>query len=293
MAEPFGEQGPERKVASEAASASGAEDAKVVHEHTSVEASGHRVGFLARLLQVLRRSASSDRQQRAARLGRYIGYHFRDPELLDQALTHRSFLTGTRKDRLVSNERLELLGDAVLGLAVTEFLFRRFPKKPEGELTNMKSLIVSRKVLSRVARRIRLGEFILMSRAEERSGGRQRPSILADSLEALIGAIYMDGGFEEAMRFIRRFVLAGMDQYLSEEVYHNYKSELLEYAQARGWGNPVYRVVKEEGPDHDKTFTVEVDVAGHARGVGKGRTKKQAEQQAAKEAMKQLTEHEG
>jgi len=217
-----------------------------------------------------------------------IGYRFRNRELLEQALTHRSSLSGTRRSRLVSNERLELLGDAVLGLAVTEFLFKRFPRKPEGELTNMKSVVVSRRILSRVARDLHLGDYILMSTAEERSGGRQRPSILADTLEALVGALYLDGGFGEAMRFVRRFVLAQMNEFLSEELYRNYKSELLEYAQARGWGNPVYSVLKEEGPDHDKTFTIQVSVAEKARGVGKGPTKKRAEQLAAREALKQL-----
>lgn len=221
-------------------------------------------------------------------LGWLIGYRFRDEDLLRQALTHRSYASGGKAARLVSNERLELLGDAVLGLAVTEYLFRRFPRKPEGELTGIKSLVVSQQVLSRVAQRIRLGRFIRMSAAEERSGGRERPSILSDCLEALIGAIYLDAGFEEAMRFVRRFVLSGMNQFLQEEVFRNYKSELLEFAQARSWGNPVYRVIREEGPDHDKMFTVEVDVAGHARGIGRGRTKKLAEQQAAREALRQL-----
>ncbi len=227
-------------------------------------------------------------EDRLERLGQVIGYRFRDRELLEQALTHRSSLSGTRRSRLVSNERLELLGDAVLGLAVTEFLFKRFPRKPEGELTNMKSVVVSRRILSRVARDLRLGEYILMSPAEERSGGRQRPSILADTLEALVGAIYLDAGFGEAMRFVRRFVLAQMNEFLSEELYRNYKSELLEYAQARGWGNPIYTVLKEEGPDHDKTFTIQVSVAEKASGVGKGPTKKRAEQLAAREALKQL-----
>ena len=239
-----------------------------------------------KLLALLRRPGRAG--DALEKLSDVIGYRFRDRELLEQALTHRSSLSGTRKSRLVSNERLELLGDAVLGLAVTEFLFKRFPRKPEGELTNMKSVVVSRRILSRVARGLRLGDYILMSTAEERSGGRQRPSILADTLEALVGAIYLDGGFGEAMRFVRRFVLAQMNSFLSEEIYRNYKSELLEYAQARGWGNPTYTVLKEEGPDHDKTFTIQVSVAEKASGVGKGPTKKRAEQLAAREALKQL-----
>ncbi|MDZ7374550.1 MAG: ribonuclease III [candidate division KSB1 bacterium] len=227
-------------------------------------------------------------EKRIREIGRLIRYRFRNHELLEQALTHRSFVAGSKANRLDSNERLELLGDAVLGLAVTEYLFRRFPRKPEGELTSIKSLVVSQQVLSRVARQIRLGDHIRMSQAEERSGGRERPSILSDCLEALIGAIYLDGGFQEAMRFVRRHILAGMDALLHEEMLRNYKSELLEFAQARNWGNPVYRVVREEGPDHEKMFTVEVDVAGRARGIGTGRTKKVAEQQAAREALRQL-----
>jgi ribonuclease-3 len=224
----------------------------------------------------------------AARLYDLIGYRFVNQSLLIQALKHRSYLPFTNEQRVDSNERLELLGDAVLGLVVTEHLYRRYPKKEEGDLTTMKSLMVSRKILAHSARRIGLGDFVLLSQAEERSGGRNRTSILADVFESLVGAIYLDGGLASARAFVHRHLLSRMDDIVGQEQHRNYKSLLLEYAQARNLGAPVYIVVAEHGPDHDKTFTVEVQIQDETVGIGTGNSKKKAEQQAAKSALDKL-----
>ena len=152
----------------------------------------------------------------------------------------------------------------------------------------MKSLIVSRKVLTKIAAEIDLGSYIFMNDAESRAGGRTRPSIISDSLEAVIGAIYLDGGFAEAVKFVHRHVISGIGDILREEQHRNFKSMLLEYAQARNWGAPVYLLKREEGPDHDKLFTVEVKVNNRIRGLGKGCSKKKAEQRAAQAALEAL-----
>lgn len=221
-------------------------------------------------------------------LSRRLGYTFRDPNLLVEALKHRSYLTETGENRLQSNERLELLGDSVLGMLVTEHLFRAFPEEEEGNLTTMKSLMVSRHILLTIGKQIDLGQFIMLNQAEERAGGRQRPSIISDAFEAVIGAIYLDGGLEAAKRTVEKLVISQLDRVLAEEQHRNYKSMLLEYCQGRGWSGPVYHVTQEEGPDHEKIFTIAVRVNDEALGIGKGHSKKKAEQWAAKEALNQL-----
>lgn len=217
-----------------------------------------------------------------------IGYRFRRQELLRQALKHRSYLPQVNEHRACSNERLELLGDAVLGLIVTEFLYRKFPEKEEGDITAAKSLLVSRKILTRIARKLDLGQFILMSDSEDHAGGRLRPSILADTYEALLGAIFLDGGLSRARRFIERTLLSEMDAILSEEQHRNFKSMLLEFSQSHNLGTPYYSVIAEEGPDHQKMFTVEVKIQNRTLGVGTGHSKKRAEQEAAQQALAQL-----
>jgi ribonuclease-3 len=216
-------------------------------------------------------------------LPRRIAYSFRNENLLAQALTHRSCFQ-TSEEHGLSNERLELLGDAVLGLVVTEALYRRFPDKSEGELTRLKSLMVSREVLAREAVQLDLGRFMRLGSGEEQSGGRHRRSILADAFEALLGAVYLDGGFDAARPFVQSFVLRDLSRFLADGLGGNYKSLLLEYVQGKGKGAPKYRVVEETGPDHRKEFTVEVLVKGEVLGRGRGSNKKTAEQQAAKEA---------
>jgi len=217
-----------------------------------------------------------------------INYLFNNKEFMVQALKHRSFLSVSNEPRLFSNERLELLGDAVLGMVVVESLFRKFLDKEEGELTAIKSLLVSRKILAKVAREIGLGEVLLLNDAEEKAGGRSRPSILADAFEAIVGAIYLDGGLTNAVAFIENKLLNRIDEIISEELNKNFKSILLEYAQGNNFGVPRYKVKKEEGPDHDKVFTIEVLIENKVLGMGIGNSKKKAEQIAAKNALKKI-----
>jgi len=217
-----------------------------------------------------------------------IGYRFNDTHLVEQALKHRSILPVLQQERVESNERLELLGDAVLGLIVTEFLYHRHPKKEEGELTAMKSLLVSRKILAGIAREMDLGSFLLLSESEIKTGGRKRQSIVADALEALIGAIYLDGGLEAARSFILKKLLKNYERILNAEQHKNFKSILLEYAQSRNLGTPFYLIRSEKGPDHNKIFTVEVRIQNKTVGVGVGNSKKRAEQKAAQDALEKL-----
>lgn len=217
-----------------------------------------------------------------------IGYVFQERSLLEKALKHRSILPALNQNRVESNERLELLGDSVLGLVVTEFLFRKLPEKEEGDLTAMKSLLVSRRILARVANELQLGNFLLLSESEIKSGGKKRPSIIADALEALIGAIYLDGGIDAARTFIVKKVLRDYNRILHEEQLQNFKSILLEYSQSKNLGAPFYIIRSEEGPDHNKLFTVEVKIQNKTVGVGIGNSKKRAEQNAAQDAVKKM-----
>lgn len=223
-----------------------------------------------------------------AELSAIFGYSFANPNLLVQALKHRSYLPEANESRVQSNERLELLGDSVLGLVVTESLFHRFPEKEEGEITMIKSLLVSRKVLANRCGEMRIGRFMLLSDSEEHSGGRDRPSILADAFEAIIGAIYLDGGLAAARKFISDHLLQQMESTLSDEGHRNFKSMLLEYSQSRNLGAPSYSIRSQEGPDHDKRFTIEVKVQNEVLGIGEGNSKKLAEQHAARNALEKL-----
>ncbi len=218
-----------------------------------------------------------------------FNYTFINKLLIIQALKHRSYLSINGEDRLSSNERLEFLGDSVLGLVVTEHLFKNFPGKEEGDLTSIKSLVVSRKVLAKIANNLQLGKYILMNEAEERAGGRKRPSIVADAIEAITGAIYLDGGLDSAVAFVNSTILSRLDSILNEEQNQNFKSILLEYSQSKCYGLPYYSVKHEEGPDHNKIFTIEVNINDQILGVGVGNSKKKAEQVAAKNALKKLS----
>ncbi|RMF66754.1 MAG: ribonuclease III, partial [Calditrichaeota bacterium] len=171
---------------------------------------------------------------------------------------------------------------------VIESLYHKFPQKEEGDLTNMKSLIVSRRILARIAKALRLGDFLLLSEAEEKTGGRKRASINSDALEAVIGAIYLDGGLERAREFIREKILCHLDELIADELHTNFKSMLLEYAQSRSLGTPFYSVQAVNGPDHEKTFTIEVKLQNEVLGSGTANSKKRAEQLAAREALKNL-----
>jgi ribonuclease-3 len=232
--------------------------------------------------------AAGDPARNQRELEAKLGYAFDDRSLLTNALLHRSHVHVTGQDRERSNERLEFLGDAVLGLVVNEELYRRFPDSSEGDLTKMKSLLVCGARLSEVAVAFDLGVHVRMSRSEAATGGRQRSSILADTTEALIGAVYLDGGLASAREVILRTVLAGSDRVLSRRSLRNYKSRLQELIQALHKTPPRYRVVEVDGPDHDRQFKVAVVFGGKILGTGEGRNKKSAEQRAAREALEEL-----
>ena len=213
-----------------------------------------------------------------------LDYFFRDPALLREALTHRSYC----QERDSSYERLEFLGDSVIGLVISRFLYEDFPGKTEGDLTKIKASLVSEMTLARVAQLISLGQYVLMGKEEEKAGGREKPSILSDAYEALIGAMFMDGGLSPARRTVEKHILSRIAEIIQDEDFRNYKGELLEHLQAQGKKLPRYQVLEEKGPDHDKKFTMAVFVKGKEWGRGSGTTKKEAEQNAAKMALEKL-----
>lgn len=206
--------------------------------------------------------------------------------MLLQALKHRSYLALSGEERNASNERLELLGDSVLGLIVTDYLYHEYPDETEGMLTNYKSLLVSGRLLSEFANDFNLGDFILLNDSEERSGGRRRTSILADTVESLIGAIYLDGGIDQARQFVHARITGRLDTLLDDGRLRNNKSILQEHCQSLNWEGPFYRIDHESGPDHLKEFTVSVTINNKMVGVGKGSSKKRAEQHAASDALR-------
>ncbi len=221
-------------------------------------------------------------------LQKALGHTIKRKELFAEALSHRSFIHQPENETLVSNERLEFLGDSILNMVVAEHLFQQHSQLPEGELTKMRSRLVNRKALSVYAKLIRLEEFILMGTSIPRSVDRGLDKILADAYEALIAAIYLDSGFQSAKEFVKRQMVEAIDSKLLTVIDVNYKSQLLEYSQAESLNTPRYITVKEEGPDHDRVFTVEVFVGEVSQGVGSGKNKKDAEQAAAEKALQKL-----
>lgn len=216
-------------------------------------------------------------------LEKAIGFQFRKKDLLLQALTHRSALRESRSHG--HNERMEFLGDAVLELAATEYLYA-VSEKPEGELTNYRSALVQREHLAAVAKDLKLGDFLLLSRGEEASGGRERMSNLANAIEAVIGAIYLDRGFEEARDFCMKFILARLQQLLAQGKDRDFKSVFQERAQEKEGITPHYDTVSATGPDHEREFTCAVFIGEEKIAEGKGNSKQRAEQAAAKEGLK-------
>ena len=214
-----------------------------------------------------------------------LGYTFRDQSLLIHALTHSSYANEHRAEGASSNERLEFLGDSVLGMVVADHLFRAHPDMPEGELTRTRAALVCEGSLHEVARSLGLGRCLRLGKGEDAGGGRSRPSILADATEAMFAAVYLDGGMEPARDIIRRFIL---DKEREKAVDRDYKTALQEYVQRTPGQAITYRLVDEIGPDHARVFVMEVCVDGQGAGQGRGRTKKEAEQMAAKAAMEQL-----
>ncbi len=217
-----------------------------------------------------------------------VGASVRDASLYLRALTHRSVLRGHTDTHLLSNERLEYLGDAVLGFITAEHLHHLFPDQDEGFLTRLRAKLVNGQALAAAARRIQLGALLFVSDNVEETGGRQNASILSDALEAFIGAIYLDLGMAQAKSFVYRVLFQDVDLASLAEQHDNYKSLLLEYAQARGWPQPHYRLAGEEGPSHERQFIVEVVVRREPYGRGAASSKKRAEQRAAAEALARL-----
>lgn len=213
-----------------------------------------------------------------------IGYHFHDEKLLRQALTHSSFANEKHLKKHSDNERLEFLGDAVLEIISSEFLYKEYPDKPEGELTKLRASIVCEPTLALCTKDIALGEYLLLGKGEDQTGGRGRKSILSDALEAVIGAIYLDGGFANAKEFIHRFILNDMEH---KKLFYDSKTILQEVVQGEH-ENLTYELISESGPDHNKSFTVEARVGSRVLGEGTGRTKKAAEQEAAYKALLKL-----
>ena len=211
-----------------------------------------------------------------------IGYTFKNRHLLEQALTHSSYANEKHMKKHSDNERLEFLGDAVLEIVSSEFLFINYPQKPEGELTKLRASIVCEPTLALCTKPLDLGKYLRLGRGEDHTGGRKRKSILSDALEAVIGAIYLDGGFTNAKEFIHRFVLTDQED---KKLFYDSKTILQEIVQANKAGNITYELVGEEGPDHNKTFEVRVRIGGQPYGSGKGRSKKAAEQKAAYQAI--------
>ncbi len=244
-------------------------------------------GFLSGLLGRPSKATRKYRLSRKAIEG-LVGFRVGNMALYERAMRHRSLLRGEQETASKSNERLEFLGDAVLGFITAEHLFAHFPDKDEGFLTRLRAKLVNGKALAICAEEINLGSLILMSKNMVQEQGRQNRTILADAFEALIGAIYLDQGLDPARQFIERTMLDQVDLSELSQQYDNFKSILLEYAQARSWAQPIYRVVSEEGPSHAKIFTVDVIIKGEPHGSGDGGSKKLAEQRAAKEALKQL-----
>lgn len=216
-----------------------------------------------------------------------LRYRIRNREVFAQALQHRSYHQRSHHP-LRSNERLEFLGDSILNLIVGEHLFHRYPAAQEGELTKLRSRLVNKKALSAYAQRLRLAEYILMSPSAAQAGGKGRETIAADTFEAIVAAIYIDGGYDAARTFVHRQFVGALEQGLVATHDQNFKSKLLEYAQSHGLGVPRYALVNQEGPDHDRTFTVDVVLGGIRRGTGSGKNKKEAEQAAAFQAMQKF-----
>jgi len=214
-----------------------------------------------------------------------IGIVFKDKDILKQAFTHRSYLNEHRDSELVHNERLEFLGDAVLELIVTEYLYTKYPESDEGELTAYRSALVNAITLSDAAAKIGMNDFLLLSKGEAKDTGRARQIILANAIEALIGAIFLDQGYDTAKYFISNNIFNLIEKIIEEKTWIDAKSKFQEQAQERESVTPMYKTVKEEGPDHDKEFTVGVYLEGNKIAEGSGKSKQEAEQIAAQRAL--------
>ena len=212
---------------------------------------------------------------------------FHNQKLFEQAFTHRSFLNEA-PEKIESNERLEFLGDSILSFIVSDYLFRTYPEFNEGVLTNLRSRLVNTKSLAALARECELGQYLKLSKGEEESKGRENESLLANSFEAFIGALYQDSGIDAVKDFLHDTLIPKIEGYVKKRAFKDPKSLLQEYVQAQKQSSPFYKVLHEEGPPHAKTFTIGVVVNNEVMGEGSGKSKQEAEENAAKEALKQL-----
>lgn len=219
-------------------------------------------------------------------LEKKLGLKFKNKNLLTQAFVHRSYLNENPGFPLEQNERLEFLGDAVLELVITEYLYKEYPKKTEGELTNWRAALVNAKMLSSMAEELGFNNFLLLSRGEMKELGKARQYILANTLESFIGAIYLDLGYEAADKFIKNYLLKKLPDIIKNKLYKDSKSHFQEEAQDKKGITPVYKVIKEWGPDHKKKFTVGVFLGEDLVAEGEGSSKQEAEEEAAKEALR-------
>ena len=250
------------------------------------------MSFFSKLSRVLKGGSTKKLEKllspdRVRKLERLIGFRINNEEFFLQALLHRSFLEQNSEFE-VSNERLEFLGDAVLSVTVAEYLFKKFPDEDEGFLTKVRAKFVNKIALSDVAQEVNLSELLLVGKNLLPGFSINSKTILADAFEALIGAIYLDHGLKAAQTFISRVLIIPYSKAGIHLIDENFKSQLLEYTQAKRLDSPLYSVVKEEGPHHDKIFTIKVTIGENEYGIGKGRSKKVAEQNAAEEAIRKI-----
>lgn len=227
------------------------------------------------------------RYRQLSRFQNLIKIKFKDKSLLNRALTHRSF-TNESGSQVKDNEKLEYLGDSVLALVVNEYLFKRFGEYVEGDLAKIKSAVVSEVTLAKVADEINLGSFILIGKGEEQSGGRERPSILANTLEAVIGAVYLDAGLKETKKFVLNLIKRDIERIDNMSYSRDPKTTLQEYVQKKYKERPQYEVIKEIGPDHQKEFSIKLSIHGNDITVGKGTSKRKAEMDAAQQALEMI-----
>lgn len=220
-------------------------------------------------------------------LEKKLGFKFKNQELLKNAFIHRSYLNEHKNSKMESNERLEFLGDAVLELVVTEFLYLNYPNQ-EGELTNWRSALVKGEMLAKISREIGLGEYLYLSHGEENSGGREKDYLLANTFEAITGVIYLELGYEKAKKFIEKFLLVHLDKILKKGEHIDAKSKFQEMAQEKTGFTPAYQLIHDEGPDHSKTFTMGAYIEDRIVGKGQGNSKQAAEQKAAEDALERL-----
>lgn len=229
--------------------------------------------------------------QETAQMERFesvLQYKFSNLVLLKRALSHKSYVNENKLSELDHNERLEFLGDAVLELGISDLLMSFFPTSREGEMSKLRAAIVNETALSEVARELKLGDYIFLGKGEEQCDGRDKSSLLSDALEAVLGAVYLDAGFKEAYRLVYRLFSPIVKRATKEDINRDYKTKLQEEVQNIYKQAPQYRLIAEQGPDHDKTFEVHLFVAGQKMGEGSGKSKKQAEQEAAQNALEAL-----